>query len=73
MQIGIRLHDIKKTPLEERLAIAEEQGFTCAHLALSKVIDSYPVDDGTLTPGYALYLKKIFAKNQWMWRCLDVI
>lgn len=64
MQIGIRLHDIKKAPLEERLAIAEEQGFTCAHLALSKVIDSYPVDDGALTPGYALYLKKIFAKNR---------
>lgn len=64
MQLGIRLHDIKKAPLEERLAIAREQGFSCGHLALSKVIDSYPVDDGALTPGYALYLKKIFAKNQ---------
>ncbi|MCM1257456.1 MAG: sugar phosphate isomerase/epimerase [Roseburia sp.] len=64
MQLGIRLHDIKKAPLEERLAIAKEQGFSCGHLALSKVIDSYPVDDGALTPGYALYLKKIFAENQ---------
>ena len=27
MQLGIRLHDIKKAPLEERLAIAKEQGF----------------------------------------------
>ena len=25
MQLGIRLHDIKKAPLEERLAIAKEQ------------------------------------------------
>lgn len=64
MQLGIRLHDIKKAPLEERLAIAREQGFSCGHLALSKVIDSYPVDDGALTPGYALYLKQMFAKNQ---------
>ena len=34
MQLGIRLHDIKKAPLEERLAIAKEQGFLCGHLAL---------------------------------------
>ena len=38
MQIGIRLHDTKKGTLEERVAIAEEQGFSCAHLALKKVI-----------------------------------
>ena len=56
MQLGIRLHDIKKAPLEERLAIAKEQGFLCGHLALSKVITEYPVDDGALTPGYAMYL-----------------
>lgn len=64
MQLGIRLHDIKKAPLEERLAIAKEQGFACGHLALSKVISEYPVDDGALTPGYALYLKRLFAKNE---------
>lgn len=64
MQLGIRLHDIKKAPLEERLTIAHEQGFACGHLALSKVISEYPVDDGALTPGYALYLKKLFAKNE---------
>lgn len=64
MQLGIRLHDIKKAPLEERLAIAHEQGFACGHLALAKVISEYPVDDGALTPGFALYLKKLFAKNE---------
>lgn len=63
MQLGIRLHDIKEAPLAERLAIAREQGFTCGHLALSKVISEYPVDDGALTPGYALYLKHLFAQN----------
>lgn len=64
MQLGIRLHDIKSAPLEERLAIAHEQGFACGHLALSKVISEYPVDDGALTPGYAMYLKRIFAENK---------
>jgi sugar phosphate isomerase/epimerase len=64
MQLGIRLHDIKKAPLEERLAIAHEQGFSCGHLALSKVISEYPTDDGALTPGFALYLKRIFAENK---------
>ncbi len=64
MQLGIRLHDIKKASLDERLAIAKEQGFACGHLALSKVISEYPVDDGALTPGYALYLKRLFAKYE---------
>lgn len=63
MQLGIRLHDIKKAPLKERLQIAEEQGFVCGHLALSKVIDEYPVDDTVLTPGFACYLKRLFAEN----------
>ena len=45
MQIGIRLHDTKKGTLEERVAIAEEQGFSCAHLALKKVISEYSVAD----------------------------
>ncbi len=62
MQLGIRLHDIKQAPLEERLAIAKEQGFKCGHIALSKVISEYPVDDAALTPGLAMYLKGEFAK-----------
>lgn len=64
MQLGIRLHDVKKAPLEERLAVAREQGFACAHLALGKVISEYSVADSALTPGFACYLKRIFEKNQ---------
>lgn len=64
MLLGIRLHDIEKNTLENRLKIAHEQGFTCGHLALSKVISEYPVDDSALTPGLAMHLKKIFAENQ---------
>lgn len=63
MQLGIRLHDIEKTSLENRLRIAKEQGFKCGHLALSKVISEYPVNESALTPGLAMYLKKIFAEN----------
>ncbi len=63
MQLGIRLHDIKQAPLPERLSIAKEQGFACGHLALSKVVSEYPTDDGALTPGYATYLRKLFAAH----------
>lgn len=62
MQLGIRLHDIAKGSLPERLAIAKEQGFTCGHLALSKVIEEYSVADSALTPGYAMYHKRMFEK-----------
>lgn len=63
MQLGIRLHDIEKAPLEKRLQIANEQGFCCGHLALSKVISEYSVADSALTPGFACYLKNLFAKS----------
>lgn len=63
MQFGIRLHDAVQLPLDERLAAVREQGFTCAHLALSKVITENSVAESALTPGYAMYLKKLFAKN----------
>ena len=49
MQLGIRLHDLKKAPLEQRLETAAKQGFTCGHLALSKVISEYSVADSALT------------------------
>ncbi len=63
MQLGIRLHDTKKLPFEERIADVHELGFACGHLALSKVISEFPTDDGALTPGLAMYIKKVFAKN----------
>ncbi|MDO5293274.1 MAG: sugar phosphate isomerase/epimerase family protein [bacterium] len=64
MQIGLRLHDAKQLPLEERLEVVHEQGFKCGHLALSKVINEYSVANSALTPGYAMYLKRLFWKNE---------
>lgn len=63
MIFGIRLHDTRKLPLEERLQVVHEQGFQCAHVALSKVITENSIANEALTPGYAMYLKKLFAKN----------
>ncbi|MGN0297838.1 MAG: sugar phosphate isomerase/epimerase family protein [Lachnospiraceae bacterium] len=63
MQVGIRLHDTVKLPLEERLPVVHDLGFKCAHVALSKVITENSVANSALTPGYAMYLKKLFAKN----------
>ncbi len=64
MQLGIRLHDTKELPFEERIADVHALGFACGHLALSKVIKEFPTTDEALTPGLAMYIKNVFAKNQ---------
>lgn len=66
MQLGIRLHDIhaKLGPefqtMEKRAKTAREEGFTCVHLAYSKVIKGYTFDDCALTEGLAKYTKRVF-------------
>lgn len=64
MQLGIRLHDTTKRPFEERIAEVHQLGFACGHLALAKVIDEFPTTDEALTPGLAMYIKNVFARNQ---------
>lgn len=64
MQIGIRLHDTKDLPLPERLDEVNRQGFSCVHLALSKVIKENSVAPEALTPGYAMYLKRLFEEHK---------
>lgn len=64
MQIGIRLHDTVKEALPQRLAHTRELGFSCAHVALGKVMDDFAVKNTTLTPGFAMYLKRLFAENR---------
>lgn len=64
MQLGIRFHDTKVLPLEERLAEVNRQGFSCVHLALSKVIKENSVAPEALTPGYAMYLKRLFGAQK---------
>ena len=62
MQVGIRLHDVAQGTIEQRAHTAREQGFSCAHIALSKLCD-YKMTLPELTPGWAMYLKKVFAKE----------
>lgn len=60
MQIGIRLHDTVELPLEKRINKVCEQGFSCVHLALLKVIKEYSVSNTALTPGLAMHIKRLF-------------
>ena len=62
MQVGIRLHDVAQGTIEQRAQTAREQGFSCAHIALSKLCD-YKMTLPELTPGWAMYLRKVFAKE----------
>lgn len=64
MQLGIRLHDTTKLPFAERIADVHNLGFECGHLALAKVIDEFPTTDEAMTPGLAMYIKNVFAKNE---------
>lgn len=66
MQLGIRLHDIHTglgpefQTMERRAMTAREEGFTCVHLAYSKVIKGYTFDDCALTEGLAKYTRRVF-------------
>jgi len=62
MNIGIRLHDTAPGTLGERLAFARAQGFSCAHVALSKVLDDFAMEEAPekLTEDYALRVRKAF-------------
>ncbi len=63
IQLGLRLHDGEKVPIEELLPLVRGKGFTCVHMALTKSLKEYPCTPASLTPGYAGYLKRIFAEN----------
>ena len=45
MKIGIRLHDTAGSNLEEHLRNAREQGFSCVHIAMSKVVPGFKMAD----------------------------
>ena len=63
LQLGLRLHDAEKLPVEELLPLVRQKGFTCAHLALSKLFKDLPFTPDALTPGYAHHLKRLFSQN----------
>ena len=64
IQFGLRLHDAEKLPIEQVLPLVRQKGFSCVHLALSKSLKKVPNTPSALTPGYAAYLRRLFAKNE---------
>ena len=64
IQFGLRLHDAEKLPIEQVLPLVRQKGFSCVHLALSKSLKEVPNTSSALTPGYAAYLRRLFAKNE---------
>ena len=65
MNIGIRLHDTAGTNLAEHLAAAKAQGFTCVHIAMSKVIPGFSMDRAPelLTDELADEVRALLEKN----------
>lgn len=69
MQIGIRLHDVNTAlgpemkTMEARAHTAAEEGFSCVHLALAKVIQGTVFDGCALTEGLGMHVKRVFQKE----------
>ena len=70
MQLGVRLHDVNTVlapeaqTMEARAETARMEGFSCVHLAFSKVIKGVTFDDCALTEGLAMYTRRVFARNE---------
>ena len=66
MNIGIRLHDTAEGTLAQRLSYAKAQGFSCAHLALSKALKGFSMKGAPslLTEELAASVKHDFASQQ---------
>ncbi len=63
IQLGLRLHDAERVPLEQLLPLVRRKGFSCVHLALSKSMRGTPCTPSALNPGYAGWLRRQFSKN----------
>ncbi|MGX8698884.1 MAG: sugar phosphate isomerase/epimerase family protein [bacterium] len=69
MQLGIRLHDVntslppEEQTMEARAAKARAEGFSCVHLAYSKVIKGVTFDNCALTEGLARYTRRVFERE----------
>lgn len=62
LNIGIRGHDLKQDIFEELIADIHGRGFKCTQLALSKAVKEFNTNNKAMTPGMALYMKRVFDK-----------
>ena len=63
MRIGIRAHDMEIAPLEELFMNIHNKGFECTQLALTKAVHDFKVTNSVMTPGLAMYIKRLLAKS----------
>jgi sugar phosphate isomerase/epimerase len=66
MNIGIRLHDSIPGTIAERLAFSRKQGFSCAHLALSKTIEGFTMNEAPkllAREGFDAEIRGMFQQN----------
>ncbi|MGN0971989.1 MAG: sugar phosphate isomerase/epimerase family protein [Aristaeellaceae bacterium] len=70
MNIGLRLHDAAGVALEDRVRNAKAQGFSCVHIAMSKVIPGFKMSDAPtlLTPELAREVRGIL--DRYGMRCV---
>lgn len=64
MQLGIRAHDCIGPTFEELISNIKNQDLKCIQLALGKAITEFPTDRCAMTPGMALYVKKVLSENK---------
>ena len=58
MNIGIRMHDAAPGTLAQRAEFVKAQGFSCVHLALSKMLGPDYMEPRMATPGLAAQVRK---------------
>lgn len=63
LSIGMRAHDMPAATFEELIPKISNHDLKCIQLALKKSLTEFSVENEALTPGLALYLKKILHAN----------
>lgn len=63
LNLGIRAHDMGDMSLGELPKAISEKGLGSIQLALKKSFKNLNTDNGTLSPGYAHYIRKAFEKE----------
>jgi sugar phosphate isomerase/epimerase len=62
LNLGARLHDFNKAPLEQLAKTASEKGFTAIQLALAKSLPDINSSLGSLSPGLGRYVSSTLNK-----------
>jgi L-ribulose-5-phosphate 3-epimerase len=63
VNIGIRAHDIEDPSIENVVNIVANKGFSAVQLALSKSLKDINSELGSLSPGFAQCIRRIFDKK----------